>query len=595
MSKITINNFCKKAFNKFIECGMTPEGAAGMCGNIYSESAGFFANRVEFLCLQKLRENGIKDKHGRDYTDETYTEEVNSGRITKERFLNPLPGKVYGYSMCQLTTPTRKQGLYERTFEKGKSIADEDIQIEYCIYELKNKYKSVWNILTTTNSIKTASDKVLKDFESPANWQSLSNTRYDYSKQIYDALKNTVGNVSQGDKTNMSTSTKTENINKMIAIAKAEIGYLEKKSNANLDDKTKNAGSNNYTKYWRDVYPAYQGQAWCACFVSWVLMKAFGQSNAKKLLKHWPYVYCPTLGSLFAKNVNPKVGDIVIFYRNGVFAHTGIVTNVSGDKFWTIEGNASGASGITPNGGGVVEKTYLNSQLPGTKFCTPDWSIISNSNTGSSSTPTSKPSNTTSGSTSKLNETEKWKGTVTASSLNVRIWAGISYSTCSFSPLKKDAEIGVCDVVKASDGADWYYIRYKGKTGFASAKYVKEKTSKNPSTLKPNNASEYTKKQFIKDVQKAIGAKVDGDAGSETLSKTVTVSAVKNHSHAVVKPLQKYLYSLGYTSIGTADGDAGSKFTKAVNEYQKKVLKYTTLDGEITAHGKMWKSLLGIK
>ena len=54
--------------------------------------------------------------------------------------------------------------------------------------------------------------------------------------------------------------TKTEAINKMIQTAKAEIGYLEKASNSNLDSKTGNAGSNNYTKYWRDIMPSYQGQ-----------------------------------------------------------------------------------------------------------------------------------------------------------------------------------------------------------------------------------------------------------------------------------------------------------------------------------------------
>lgn len=81
--------------------------------------------------------------------------------------------------------------------------------------------------------------------------------------------------------------TKTQAINAMIEIAEAEVGYLEKRSNSQLDSKTANAGSNNYTKYWRDVYPSYQGSAWCACFVSWVLMKAFGLATAKKLLKHW--------------------------------------------------------------------------------------------------------------------------------------------------------------------------------------------------------------------------------------------------------------------------------------------------------------------
>lgn len=99
--------------------------------------------------------------------------------------------------------------------------------------------------------------------------------------------------------------------------------------------------------------------------------------KSKKLLKHWPYVYCPTLGNLFTRNANPKIGDIVIFYRNGTFAHTGIVTAVIGDRFYTIEGNTSGASGIIANGGGVCAKSYLNSQMPGTKFCTPDYSIVS--------------------------------------------------------------------------------------------------------------------------------------------------------------------------------------------------------------------------
>ena len=60
-------------------------------------------------------------------------------------------------------------------------------------------------------------------------------------------------------------------------------------------------------------------------------MKTFSQDVAKKLLKHWPYVYCPTMASLFTLNSNPKKGDIVIFYRNGEFAHTGIVVGVNGD------------------------------------------------------------------------------------------------------------------------------------------------------------------------------------------------------------------------------------------------------------------------
>lgn len=170
-----------------------------------------------------------------------------------------------------------------------------------------------------------------------------------------------------------------KNIERLILIAKNEIGYLEKKSNSQLDDKTANAGSNNYTKYWQDIKPDYQGQPWCAVFVSWCFMKAFGLDKAKKLLKHWPYVYCPTMSELFTLNTYPKIGDIVIFYHNGTFTHTGLVTAVIGDKFYTIEGNTSGASGIIANGGGVCAKSYYNSKLPGTKFCTPDYSLVASS------------------------------------------------------------------------------------------------------------------------------------------------------------------------------------------------------------------------
>ncbi|MGN0162808.1 MAG: CHAP domain-containing protein [Candidatus Ornithomonoglobus sp.] len=165
-------------------------------------------------------------------------------------------------------------------------------------------------------------------------------------------------------------------IEKLISIADSEVGYLEKKSNAQLDDKTANAGTANYTKYWRDIKPEYQGQPWCGCFVTWCFEKAFGKENAKQLLKHYPYVYCPTMASLFKLNANPKKGDIVIFYRNGTFAHTGIVISVSGDYFTTIEGNTSGGSSIIANGGGVCRKGYYNSKLPGTKFCTPEYRLI---------------------------------------------------------------------------------------------------------------------------------------------------------------------------------------------------------------------------
>ncbi len=114
---------------------------------------------------------------------------------------------------------------------------------------------------------------------------------------------------------------------------------------------------------------------------------------------------------------------------------------------------------------------------------------------------------------------------------------------------------------------------------------------------KPNTGSvnileaEYSHKEFVKEVQAAINAKVDGIAGNETLSKTVTVSMAKNNRHTVVKPIQKYLSSINFDT-GAADGIAGSKFDKAVKSYQK--AHNCVADGEITKGKGTWKKLLKI-
>lgn len=109
----------------------------------------------------------------------------------------------------------------------------------------------------------------------------------------------------------------------------------------------------------------------------------------------------------------------------------------------------------------------------------------------------------------------------------------------------------------------------------------------------PAPVEKYTLTQFIKDVQKATGAAVDGIAGPETISKTVTLSAFKNRRHAAVVPVQKRLNSLGYTEVGEADGITGPKFTKAVKRFQKN--NGCVVDGEITKGNKTWKKLLGME
>lgn len=107
------------------------------------------------------------------------------------------------------------------------------------------------------------------------------------------------------------------------------------------------------------------------------------------------------------------------------------------------------------------------------------------------------------------------------------------------------------------------------------------------------SVSGYSKKEFIKDIQRVTGASVDGIAGPETLSKTVTLSAKKNRTHAAVNFVQKRLFELGYSEVGEADGIAGPKFTSAVAHFQQD--NGCVTDGEITARCKTWTKLLGMK
>lgn len=153
----------KRAYQKFVAAGMTPQGACALIGNLEAESDGFYTNRVEYLCLKRLKENG------KTYSDASYTAAIDAGKISCEEFLHPLPGKQYGYGAAQWTSPGRKAGLWNLAKTKGVSVADEDMQIEFLLWELENNYQSVLKVLKSTASIREASDIVLKKFEAPAN------------------------------------------------------------------------------------------------------------------------------------------------------------------------------------------------------------------------------------------------------------------------------------------------------------------------------------------------------------------------------------------------------------------------------------------
>lgn len=192
-------------------------------------------------------------------------------------------------------------------------------------------------------------------------------------------------------------------VEKVINVAAGEDGYLEKSASAYkknpdiLDEKTAGAGSDNYTKYGRDmhkIYPAVMDfpAPWCDSFVDWCFQKAYGVANAKGLLCGNFDDYTVASAQLYknkgALDQTPKKGAQVFFTKNGQVSgcyHTGLVYAVDNTYFYTIEGNTSGASGVVANGGGVAKKKYfIVSYIGKTLFGHPKYDIAKSNKKGKS-------------------------------------------------------------------------------------------------------------------------------------------------------------------------------------------------------------------
>ena len=183
-------------------------------------------------------------------------------------------------------------------------------------------------------------------------------------------------------------------IERVIATARAEVGYLEKASNSNLDSKTGNAGSNNFTKYARDldslgIYNGKKnGYAWCDVFVDWCFINTFGTALGLSMTYQPKGGYgagC-TESARYYKNggrlvySNPQPGDQIFFTNDGgkTYYHTGLVVAVKNGYVYTIEGNTSSASGVVPNGGGVHEKSYSLSYSKIGAYGRPNYAAVPN-------------------------------------------------------------------------------------------------------------------------------------------------------------------------------------------------------------------------
>lgn len=433
----------EKIWKYLTEQGCTDAGAAGLMGNLQHES-GMVPNRVEILCLKRLREQG------KTYTDETYTAAVDSGMIPEAEFIHPLPGKQYGYGLAQWTAPSRKESLYLAAKSHGVSISDLKMQLEFLVSELKINFSEVWDTLVTTDNVHTASDAILLHFEQPANAASMSAARAETGYAIYAKYHR---------KKEINKLNYDRNV--IVTQARAWIGRRE------VD-----GGHQEIIDIYNAYKPLARGYAvqytdsWCAAFVSAVAIKCGYTSIIPTECG------CPEMIEKFKQlgewveddNYTPAPGDVIFFDwqdtgsgdDRGTADHVGIVEKVSSSgEISTIEGNKNDSVSRRKI---AVGARYIRG------YGVPRY-------TEKIKHPEPAPAGI------RINTTPQWVGEVTAQMLNVRTWAGMEYKNIkSYPTLAKTNLVDVCDTIKAADGSDWYYIRIAGKWyGFVSAKYIVRK------------------------------------------------------------------------------------------------------------------------
>lgn len=164
-----IIDFCTKVgFNRF--------AISGILANWYHESL-LDPGNAQNSCMNALR-----------MTDQQYTEKVDSGL-----WYHPIKTASFGfdgigYGLAQWTSSGRKEALYLFAKEKGVSVSDLDMQLEFFYKEITNKsYKSLLDKLMQCTDEKQAAIDFMVYYERPAsvNDQNARNNRAATASEFY--------------------------------------------------------------------------------------------------------------------------------------------------------------------------------------------------------------------------------------------------------------------------------------------------------------------------------------------------------------------------------------------------------------------------
>ena len=150
----------------FTQIGLNPIALAGLMGNIFAESGLIPIN------LQNSYEDSL------DMSDSEYTQAVDDGSY--DNFIHDSAG----YGLAQWTYWSRKEGLLTFAKERGVSIGDAYMQMDYLWKELQENLDIA--TLNASTSVREASDYILHEFERPADQsEAVEVRRAGYGMEFY--------------------------------------------------------------------------------------------------------------------------------------------------------------------------------------------------------------------------------------------------------------------------------------------------------------------------------------------------------------------------------------------------------------------------
>jgi hypothetical protein len=166
----------KTVWDYFYNKLKNPYGVAALMGNLYVES--------------KLNPQDLQGSYERSFgmTNEEYTKAVDNGSY--QSFVRDGAG----YGLAQWTFWSRKEGLYNYAKERGVSIGDLNMQLDYIWKEIQ-LYKTAFNAIRNATSVRAASDVICEKYEKATNQSEKGKqTRADYGQKFLEMFKKNESN-----------------------------------------------------------------------------------------------------------------------------------------------------------------------------------------------------------------------------------------------------------------------------------------------------------------------------------------------------------------------------------------------------------------